>query len=56
MNHLAIVFGYIGHLYAIRCATDWDRRLPTAQKDLWWTNMNAWSLATHGRAFRWRRP
>jgi hypothetical protein len=57
MSALALVFGFIGRLYAIRCALQYDlsdlapheRQLCTpAAGVLWRTNMDAWRLATLG--------
>lgn len=52
MTHLASVFGFIGRLYAIRCALDYDARELPQQVEwspigavLWRTNMDAWRLA-----------
>jgi hypothetical protein len=54
VSHLALAFGSIGMLYAIRRALDYDlRNTPTgglqdAASMLWCTNMAAWRLAALG--------
>lgn len=49
MSHFALVFGYVGHLYAIKRASEWSHESPTVMTDVWWATMQTWSLATFGR-------
>lgn len=48
MSHLAVVFGFIGRLYAIRSAVDYtlvDFKDKACDVTLWHANMRAWKLA-----------
>jgi hypothetical protein len=49
VSHIALAFGYIGHLYAITCSLRWDARDGGAYDQLWQTNMDAWFLSALGR-------
>jgi hypothetical protein len=69
MDHLALVFGFIGRLYAIHEALAYDLRdlpLMTRGTDLavsrvivdrlWQTNMDAWFIVTGRQPMRAARP
>jgi hypothetical protein len=54
VSHLALVFGFIGRLYAIRCALNYDlsdlakseHEFTGGAARLWQSNMDAWKAAT----------